>query len=68
MERIIERYNKETNNWEVIKFKELTKDDIFRIFDNDIRYVNLADGNNVWVAKSEPYLNKDGVYTIDTLY
>lgn len=68
MERIIERYNKKTNDWEVINFEELIKNDVFRIFDNGERYINSSDGNNVWIAKSEPYLNKDGVYIIDTLY
>jgi hypothetical protein len=42
--------------------------DAFRFFDNGERYVNKLDGNNVWIATSEPYVNKDGINTIDTLY
>ena len=28
----------------------------------------IADGNNVWIAVGEPYLNGDGIWTIDTIY
>jgi len=66
--RKIERFNKETGLWESIDFQHLIEGDIFRIFDGEERYVNKADGNNVWIAKGKPYLNIGEVWTIDTLY
>jgi hypothetical protein len=66
--RRVERFNKETGHWDEVEFKNLTIGDIFRLFDGEERYVNKADGNNVWIAKGKPYINKDGVWTIDTLY
>jgi hypothetical protein len=66
--RTIERFNKETSQWESIEFKDLHTGDFFRMFDDGQRYVNKADGSNVWFAIGEPYLNEDNVYTVDTLY
>lgn len=66
--RIIEKFNRAINIWEEIKFEKLIDGDIFRIFDNGERYVNKSDGNNVWVAIGEPYLNEDNVWTIKTIY
>ena len=51
-----------------IEFEKLKDGDIFRIFDDGERYVNKDDGNNVWIAVEEPYLNGDGIWTIDTIY
>jgi len=67
-ERRIEKFVSDEGKWVAIPFEKLHKDDVFRIFDNGERYVNKEDGNNVWIATGEPYLNKDGVYAIDTLY
>jgi len=66
--RRVERFNKETGCWDEVEFKNLTIGDIFRLFDGEERYVNKADGNNVWIAKGKPYLNIGEVWTIDTLY
>lgn len=70
--RITERFNKKTEEWEVVEFKKLKKGDIFRFFDNGERYVNKADGNNVWIATSKPYIhpapNPEKILKIDTLY
>jgi hypothetical protein len=66
--RMIEKYNKKTNHWDYIEFEKLKDGDIFRIFDDGERYVNKDDGNNVWIAVGEPYLNGDGIWTIDTIY
>ena len=65
--KTIERFNRETGNWDYIEFEKLKDGDIFRIFDDGERYVNKADGNNVWIAVGEPYLNGDGIWTIDTI-
>ncbi len=66
--RVVERFNRETGLWEEIEFKKLVIGDIFRLFDDGERYVNKADGNNVWIATGIPYLNKDNIWAIDTLY
>lgn len=66
--RIIGVFNKKTGFWDTVEFKDLKNDDIFRIFDNGERYVNPKDGNNVWIATSDPYQNIEGILTIDTLY
>jgi len=67
-DRIIERFNIITGNWDVINFADLVDKDIFRIFDLGIRYINKNDGNNVWISKGEPYINNDGILTIQTIY
>lgn len=66
--RTIEKFNNKSNTWDCIKFKDLKNDDIFRIFDNGERYVNKADGNNVWIAVGNPYINNDGIWSIQTIY
>lgn len=66
--RVIEKYNNKKREWEVIDFENLHKNDVFRIFDNGKRYINKADGNNVWIATNEPFLNDDSFWSIDTLY
>lgn len=66
--RVVERFNRETGLWEEIEFKKLVIGDIFRFFDDGERYVNKADGNNVWIATGIPVLNKDNIWAIDTLY
>lgn len=67
-ERTIEKFEKETGCWESISFDKLVDGDIFRIFDGDKRYVNIGDGNNVWIAEGTPYINADGVLSIQTIY
>lgn len=66
--RIIEKFNRTTDQWEVIDFGNLDEGDIFRIYDNGERYINTADGNNVWISTSKPYLTEDCIFTIDTIY
>jgi hypothetical protein len=66
--RVIERFNALTDDWKEIPFNTLMVGDIFRIFDNGERYVDKSNGNNVWIATSEPYLNEDSIWTIQTLY
>lgn len=66
--RVVERFNRETGLWEEIEFKKLVIGDIFRFFDDGERYVNKTDGNNVWIATGIPFLNKDNIWAIDTLY
>jgi len=66
--RDVEIYSKNFGTWIDIPFTSLRVGDAFRMFDNGQRYINVMDGNNVWIATSNPYVNKDGIYTIDTLY
>ncbi len=66
--RTVERFNKEIGHWEKIDFQNLNDGDIFRLFDDGERYFNKTDGNNIWIAKGKPYLNKHGIWTIDTIY
>ena len=40
--RVIEKFNTQTNEWEVIGFDKLIAGDVFRIFDNGERYVVTA--------------------------
>lgn len=66
--RTIEKFDKSDNEWIKAPFKSLKNGDVFRIFDNNKRYVNEEDGNNVWIAISDFYQREDGMITIDTLY
>ena len=66
--RTIEKFDENSNKWVKISFEILMEGDIFRLFDNGERYVNKADGNNVWIATSLPYINEEGVWAISTLY
>lgn len=68
MSRVIEKYNRSSYLWEEIEFHNLIIGDVFRIFDNNERYINKTDGNNVWIATGEPYLNAENIWAIDTLY
>jgi len=67
-ERIIEKFNKEINEWEEIPFFNLKEGDIFRIFVDKKRFIDRNDGNNVWIAKSDSFINKDCIWEIYTLY
>ena len=68
MSRVIEKYNRNSYLWEETEFHNLIVGDVFRIFDDGERYINKEDGNNVWVATCEPYLNTESIWAIDTLY
>jgi hypothetical protein len=64
----IEIFNKINKVWEEKPFRLLRDGDVFRIFDNGKRYFNKKDGNNIWIASGYPYKNKEGIYTVSTLY
>ena len=66
--RRIEIYSKNYGTWMDIAFEDLRQDDIFRIFDDNERYNDSFTGNNVWIAISKPYLNDEGIFTVNTLY
>ena len=66
--RRIEIYSKNYGTWIDIPFEDLRPNDIFRIFDYNERYADIFTGNNIWIASGEPFLNKDKILTIDTLY
>ena len=65
--RKIEVFNETHSKWVEIDFESLKDRDIFRIRDNEKRHID-EDGNNIWIAKSSPYLNKDSILTVDTVF
>ncbi len=66
--RTVEKFDVGELQWVEIPFETLVEGDVFRFFDDGERYVNKADGNNVWIATSLPYINDEGVWAITTLY
>ena len=54
--------------WVRVKFSSLKSGDIFKIMDGEDRYTNWETGDSVWVAEGDPYINKDGVLAIKTIY
>jgi hypothetical protein len=56
------------NRWEEISFRKLKSGDTFRLYEGDKILVtddeDLTDISE-WSATSDPYLNKDKVWTID---
>jgi hypothetical protein len=67
-ERYIEVFSDIESKWRKTEFALLRNGDIFRIFDGETRYVNEDTGDNVWVAIGSPYINKDGILTVQTLF
>lgn len=66
--RRIEIYSKNFKIWIGIAFEDLRENDIFRIFDDNKIYYDDYTGNNIWIATSKAYLNKDNIWTVNTLY
>lgn len=64
-ERKFEVLNNKTISWEEIDLKDIKKGDQFRIFDDGKRVTDL-NGHNVWTAISNPYINKKGIWTVNT--
>ena len=58
----------ENKTWTEIEFKDLIKDNTFKLFDpgSDVLVMD-KEGNTVFRATSNPYTNKDGILTIDTV-
>lgn len=65
--RIVQKYDEFNSIWLDVEFDDLHCDDMFRIFDNGERFID-EDGNSLWVAVSEPYVNQYGILTIDTKF
>ena len=65
--RKVEVFNESHYKWVEIDFESLKDRDIFRIRDNEERHID-EDGNNIWIAKGIPYLNKDNILTVDTVF
>lgn len=53
-------------HWVSIAFSELKKWDSFKLFEADGTQVVDAKGHSIWVAASDPYIDAEGVLTIDT--
>ena len=52
--------------WFPTEFDKVKKGDTFKLFEPDGTLVRDKDGNAVLVAVSDPYMNAEGVMTIDT--
>lgn len=65
---VLDVFDKNISKWTSVDFFELSDGCIFRMFDCGHRYYNEETGDNVWVAIGVPYKNKDGIWTIKTLY
>lgn len=52
--------------WVPTDFDKVKKGDTFKLFEPDGTLVRDQNGNAVLVAVSDPYLNAEGVLTIDT--
>lgn len=52
--------------WTDTNFAELKKDDIFRLFDDDIPAIN-NDGFTQFMAQSDAYENDKGIYQVDIM-
>jgi len=63
--RVIERYNRIVKMWFKVDLKDLREGNIFRIYDNEKRYINRLNGSSVWIATGDPYQNDTGIWTID---
>ena len=55
------------DKWVEIDFKDLKPHDNFQLINPDGSYHEDEFGYTNWIAISEAYINKDGVYTVDTL-
>ena len=51
------------DSWELTEFKNLKKDDLFRLFDYNEPVVN-KNGNSEFIALTDAYLDHD-IYTVD---
>lgn len=77
-EKVYYKYNIPNRQWEQFQLEDLKIGDIFIVYEVrnvqvptkanlGVRFIDSG-GNNVWVASSDPYKDKNGIYTIDTLY
>lgn len=64
LKRIVEKYDKNTRSFIKIDFKDLKKDDIFKLYENNMKPVFDKNGNNIFIARSKPYFNKRKILTI----
>lgn len=53
-----------TQQWKSIPFEQLRKGDTFRMFEPTGEPVLDKSKNNIFIAHSDPYLTKEGVYGI----
>ena len=61
---IIERF--ESGEWIEVDFEDLKKGDLFKMFNPDNGALYESDDNgSEFVAASDPYINDDGIFTIN---
>jgi hypothetical protein len=63
MSRTVER-RRGYDNWEPVLFMELTRGDIFRMYEQNGEPVIDQKGRKEWIAAGKPYINKDGIPAI----
>lgn len=64
MNELRQVYKWEDNQWSIIDFVNLKNNDIFIMQESDNEIVKGENGYDVFLAISNPFVNKDGVYTI----
>ena len=62
--REVKKYNYLNGSFEKIDFENLRNGDIFQLFDNKTQVID-EEGTFIFQAISNPYINKDKIYTID---
>ena len=55
------------DKWVGIEFEGIKAGDRFRLFESTGEPVVDENGKNEFIAKTDPYITKDGVYGIDTV-
>jgi len=55
------------DGWEEIEFENLKVNDIFRMFESDGEPVEGEKGSHIFIAKSNPYLTEEDVWTIKVI-
>ncbi len=77
-DRVFYKYNSTKMRWEQYQLEDLKTGDVFIVYEVrdvqvptksklGVRFIDSG-GNNVWVASSDPYKDKEGFLTINTLY
>lgn len=62
--REVEMYIENINQWIPCNFTVIRKGYKFRLYDKN-GYLVKDDGRSEFVAKSDPYLNEDNIWTVD---
>jgi hypothetical protein len=53
--------------WNKVELSELKKDDEFRLFDNGVPVFSDKTSSTKFIAATDAYLNKDGIWVVGIL-